>query len=69
LNGKFPDEEPESYSNEEGLTVFTAEYLLGRGYCCGYGCKNCPYDYINVKEPKRSMLILQKKMNESNEKE
>jgi hypothetical protein len=69
LNRKFPDEEPESYSNEEGLTVFTAEYLLSRGYCCGNGCKNCPYDYINVKEPKRSMLILQRNMNESNKKE
>jgi hypothetical protein len=69
LNRKFQDEEPESYSNEEGLTVFTAEYLLSRGYCCGIGCRNCPYDYINVKEPRRSMLILQRKMNENKEKE
>ena len=20
------------------------EYLVSRGYCCGSGCKNCPYD-------------------------
>jgi hypothetical protein len=66
---KLPDEEAESYSNEEGLTVFTAEYLLSRGYCCGNGCRHCPYDYINVKEPRRSMLILQRKMNENTEKE
>jgi hypothetical protein len=64
LNKKLPeDDEPESYTNEEGLTVFTAEYLLSRGYCCGNGCRHCPYDYSNVKEPRRSMLLLQRKKN------
>jgi hypothetical protein len=29
--------------NENGLLVFTKEYHLKRGYCCGSGCKNCPY--------------------------
>ncbi len=29
---------------EDGLLVFTAEYLLRRGYCCGNGCRNCPYE-------------------------
>jgi hypothetical protein len=24
--------------------VFTAEYLRRRGYCCGSGCRHCPYD-------------------------
>ena len=23
--------------------VFTASYLLQRGYCCGSGCRHCPY--------------------------
>jgi hypothetical protein len=27
-----------------GFAVFTAEYLLKRGYCCGSGCRHCPYD-------------------------
>jgi len=31
------------YINETGLYVFTAHYLLKRGYCCGNGCKHCPY--------------------------
>lgn len=31
------------YINEEGLYVFTAQYLLKRGYCCGNGCKHCPF--------------------------
>lgn len=29
--------------NENGLTVFTASYLQRRGYCCGSGCRHCPY--------------------------
>jgi hypothetical protein len=26
-----------------GYIVLTAHYLLKRGYCCGNGCRNCPY--------------------------
>ena len=26
-----------------GLTVLTAGYLARRGYCCGSGCRHCPY--------------------------
>jgi hypothetical protein len=51
------DDEDELYSNPDGLVIFTAEYLLGRGYCCGNGCRNCPYDYKNVPEPKRTLLL------------
>ncbi|MBP7478209.1 MAG: hypothetical protein KA797_06785 [Chitinophagales bacterium] len=29
--------------------VFTREYHLKRGYCCGSKCLHCPYDYKNVK--------------------
>jgi hypothetical protein len=29
---------------EGPLMVFTAEYLRRRGYCCGSGCRNCPYN-------------------------
>ena len=45
------------YFNEEGYVVLTREYHLERGYCCGNGCLNCPYDYINVEEPRRSGLL------------
>jgi len=27
-----------------GLIVLTSEYHKKRGYCCGNGCKECPYD-------------------------
>jgi len=36
--------EGEDYYVENGLCVFTARYLLNRGYCCGSGCRHCPYD-------------------------
>lgn len=45
------------YFNEKGYTVLTAKYLLDRGYCCGNGCKHCPYNYEMVPEPYRSELI------------
>jgi hypothetical protein len=45
------------YLNEKGLLTFTAKYLLERGYCCGNGCKNCPYEYEAVPEPRRSELM------------
>lgn len=25
------------------LFVMTAQYLVDRGYCCGNGCRHCPY--------------------------
>jgi len=41
--------------------VFTAAYHLKRGYCCGNGCRHCPYDFEAVKEPKRSLLRAERK--------
>lgn len=45
------------YINEEGYVVLTEKYHLEKGYCCGNGCKHCPYHYENVPEPKKSLLI------------
>jgi hypothetical protein len=45
------------YYNEMGYMVLTARYHLEKGTCCGNGCMNCPYDYKNVPEPKRSELL------------
>ena len=36
------------YYDELGRMVFTSAYLLKRGYCCGNGCRHCPYDHVNV---------------------
>jgi hypothetical protein len=48
--------ENDFYLNESGQMVLSAIYLKERGYCCGNGCWNCPYDYENVLEPKRNEL-------------
>lgn len=45
----------------DGRLVFTALYLRSRGYCCGNGCLNCPYDYQEVPEPRRSALLAARK--------
>ena len=31
------------YYFEGGMMVLTGRYLLKRGYCCGNGCRHCPY--------------------------
>ncbi|MGI8952154.1 MAG: DUF5522 domain-containing protein [Chitinophagaceae bacterium] len=49
------------FFNSNGLIVMTKEYLLERGYCCGNGCINCPYDYKNVPEPRRAALLEKRK--------
>jgi len=51
------------YINKDGLFVFTKEYHLKRGYCCGNGCRHCPFHYVNVPEPKKSQLLNQPKQN------
>ncbi len=53
------------YINKEGLFVLTEQYHKEKGYCCGMGCLHCPYEYKNVPEPKRSVL-LNKKINDNN---
>ncbi len=35
--------EDKDYYTENGFVVFTASYLQRRGYCCGSGCRHCPY--------------------------
>ncbi len=52
------------YILADGRLVFTAEYLSRRGFCCGNGCMNCPYEYINVPAAKRNELLEQKRINE-----
>jgi len=45
------------YYNEQGYMVLTEKYHLERGYCCGNGCKHCPFNYEKVSEPRRTELI------------
>ena len=48
--------EPDYHILPDGRLVFTATYLLRRGRCCGSGCLNCPFSYINVSSPRREEL-------------
>ena len=36
------------YYLEGNRWVLTVWYHLKRGYCCGSGCRHCPYDHVNV---------------------
>jgi hypothetical protein len=45
------------YLNDNGLVVLTEKYHRDRGFCCGNGCLHCPFDYENVEEPRRSVLL------------
>jgi len=37
------------YYLENGKVVFTPEYHLQRGDCCGSGCRHCPYIPVSIK--------------------
>ncbi len=41
----FDDLKPDVdyYMSPHGYRILTAKYLAERGYCCGNGCKHCPY--------------------------
>ncbi len=43
-NSPPPLIEGEDYYCEGAAIVFTAGYLLRRGFCCESGCRHCPYD-------------------------
>jgi hypothetical protein len=44
---KAAPKQPDWYL-ESGMLVFTAAYHLKRGYCCGSGCRHCPYEPRHV---------------------
>ncbi len=60
------EDAPDYYLNEKGLLTFTAYYLFKRGSCCGSGCRHCPYDYDNLPEPMRQLLLEQRKNRSEN---
>ncbi|MBE2230339.1 MAG: hypothetical protein IAE96_06845 [Chitinophagaceae bacterium] len=51
------------YWSTDGLIVLTEQYHLEKGYCCGNGCRHCPFQYENVPEPRRSELMEQREKN------
>jgi hypothetical protein len=55
------------YLSPEGRMVFTEKYHLDKGYCCGNGCRHCPYNYNRVSEPRRTELQNQREEEKSAE--
>ena len=56
------------YYNEDGFVVLTEKHHLNRGYCCGMGCRHCPFDYEGVPETKQSELLAKRLHEKENEK-
>ncbi len=52
------------YISDDGYVVFTEKYHLDKGYCCGNGCRHCPYHFENVPEPRKSELLAELKKKE-----
>ena len=48
-NSSTPLVEGVDFYIENGNYVFTAKYLLDRGYCCKNGCRHCPYGFLGKK--------------------
>ena len=40
---QLPLQPGDFYHTPEGYLVFTAQYHLRRGFCCGSGCRHCPW--------------------------
>ena len=62
-------ENEEYYTLPNGKIVFTEKFHLRRGKCCGSGCLHCPYNYENVKEPKKTELLKKREDDRISDKE
>ena len=40
---------PSDFYIENGFKVMTEEYHIKRGYCCGNGCRHCPFTPKSIK--------------------
>ena len=40
---------PSDFYIENGFKVMTEEYHIKRGYCCGNGCRHCPFSPKAIK--------------------
>ena len=47
---KLDKQREELYYFEGSRIVFTPLYHIERGYCCGNGCRHCPYEPKHKKD-------------------
>jgi|LauGreDrversion4_2_1035121.scaffolds.fasta_scaffold2554761_1 hypothetical protein len=43
INNRGSVKKEPDYYWENGFLVFTSAFLKQRGWCCGNGCRHCPY--------------------------
>ena len=55
---KLKKENEKLYYLEQGKVVFTPEYHMARGYCCGNKCRHCPYEPKHIKDNTQSVLLV-----------
>ena len=48
MTEQAPLREGEDYDWDGPYMVFTRAYHLKRGYCCGSGCRHCPFGHAAV---------------------
>lgn len=57
MNEQLPLVEGEDFYREGAAIVFTARYHLRRGFCCGSGCRHCPYEKKTAADEKRKATL------------
>ena len=57
---KLNKETEKLYYLEQGKVVFTPEYHMARGYCCGNKCRHCPYEPKHIKDNTQLETLWQK---------
>lgn len=43
---------------DTGCSVWTAKFLLERGFCCHGGCRHCPYDESGRVRPEHAPALV-----------
>jgi len=61
--------EGEDFYYEDGFVVFTEKYHLDKGFCCGNGCRHCPYKAPPKSSPLGRTYEENNDLKKSNEKE
>jgi hypothetical protein len=57
----------EDFYEEGGYRVFTESYHLKRGYCCGNGCRHCPYKNTNNQKHGKGTISKHRASSDANE--
>lgn len=48
------------YYVDNDRVIFTENYHIQRGYCCGNGCKHCPFDPKHIRDNTKIQKLWEK---------